>query len=720
MHNRAPKESVEGAFRAQVDRSASWLLSPYEDDQWTVVDIDGANPKCINFMYRMSDGRYLPEWHDFYQSVKEYAWWSRDEVRGYINDSMTHVSRVIALMSVVHSLSYRGVASLNDVRPHHIDRIVERASWGAEGVLEGRSRIIEYLDGVEQEARRAEDCDAPLRDRGLPRYVLPNGKVTDRIATSEVVARANLPDSTIRLNRVIQPIAVAAERAGLRCQGRIDEVAPQRLTETAMTRIIDPLQHIYWLRNVIRAASLPFNPFPDGVYAAVRPYGLPVKRTPTPSPPAALGLLQQAVVWVTAYGTSVLDLEEACHDSRGNPYYYRVAHLNQLSLRIPTSGVAGSPWPCTLRRDSVHDELTLFHVVKYLVSACWIVLATFTGRRLTELDRLKVDALHGSDRDGWWIRCYIAKTLKREEDIPVPNVAARAMELLARLSARARSARSDDHVFYWMSPFSDKDEPDCIQLDPSASLDDFARHVSPAMSARSQEANKGWHWTAHQFRRFFAIMYFYIYEDSSLEVLSHHLRHFSLQMTRVYLTRDPEQVPIWLDAEWAYRGDIARAAVAHERTLGGPMGARLRKVARRFSDVLRRRLSVVSPERVSAHVGKFMHRQGLVLMPKPWVTCSCPSSQAGALSARCRRGVSASACVIGPDTSRAGPDVCANCPWAITSPTSRRRVGETRDKLELAVSMCPDGQTVVDILNRARLAELVSAESAEAMQDGQD
>jgi hypothetical protein len=73
-------------------------------------------------------------------------------------------------------------------------------------------------------------------------------------------------------------------------------------------------------------------------------------------------------------------------------------------------------------------------------------------------------------------------------------------------------------------------------------------------------------------RRFFAVFYFYRFDGATIETLAHHPRHFNLEITRRYVTQDKEVASLWRDVEWGYMGDVARAIVAGERAVGGPMG----------------------------------------------------------------------------------------------------------------------------------------------------
>lgn len=48
-------------------------------------------------------------------------------------------------------------------------------------------------------------------------------------------------------------------------------------------------------------------------------------------------------------------------------------------------------------------------------------------------------------------------------------------------------------------------------------------------------------------------------------MLSHHLRHFSLEMTKRYVTQDSEVAALWTDVEWGYAGEVASCCSHGER-----------------------------------------------------------------------------------------------------------------------------------------------------------
>lgn len=202
------------------------------------------------------------------------------------------------------------------------------------------------------------------------------------------------------------------------------------------------------------------------------------------------------------------------------------------------------------------------------------------------------------------------------------------------------------------------------------------------------------------------MFYFYRFEGATIEVLSHHLRHFDLEMTKRYITQDSEAAALWTDVEWGYTGHMARSIVAGERSVSGAMGERLMKTTRRLIKNLRQKIQVAPVNRLGASLAMLMQRKGLVLTPKPWVTCSCPRTHGAALKAACRRDAPLEANAVGPDFAAAGPTVCCNCQHAIGEGSRQSFVDEESAHLDAAMLSGARAGTFFGNLERARVAEL--------------
>lgn len=615
----------------------------------------------IDFRATLADGRSLVENERLYATVKEYAWWLRDPRYSRIDDPSTHASMVRNLINLAHALTLRNIASFSDLQPYDVDQLVEDCRYGVDAVLKASERVGIYLERL-----ASEEASHSKPFGGLPCHVVPkSGARTTIIDGGQIVVACNLPLSARGLPRVAALIARAGLANGMKINyGKTEgELALlPNVTIQCLQRWLDPLEQIYAMRHRMEAESISFKPFPLGAARVAAVKGIGVGRTPIPPPKLVIQLLEHAVRWI-------FDRSDAL---------FVGAFDRENVLRMAT--------------------------------ACWIIIAAFTARRDGEIDGLQVGCLRGDADTGWWLHVYIEKTLQQKEWIPVPGLVARAVEVLLAISAEARVLSGENKLFQWC-PTGGK----VVTLDVGRHLDDFASLAHLPLHQMHGASPAAWHWHPHQFRRFVAVLYFYRFEGATIEALSHYLRHFSLEMTKRYVTQDPEVAAIWTDVEWGYMGHVIRSIVAGERSVSGAMGERLKKTARRLVDLFRRKLQVPSPERVGASLMLVMQRQGLVLTPKPWVTCSCPRTHDAALKAACRRGRPVDLNAIGPDFAQAGPTACSFCPHAMTEKTRQSVVSAELVHLEAASENGLRVGTLFGALEEARMIDLRQIHDARYM-----
>lgn len=639
-------------------RSAPWLHSPYSDPLWVVSDTwDASRTATIDFNFMLADGRSLTEVERLYATVKEYAFFVRDDRFAAIDDAKTHVTAVRNLMYIAHALTLRRIFSFAHVQPFDLAELIEECRFGADSVVHASERVDEYLQGL------AAANTGPLPEGvehlpfgGLPRQVRPTRGPQNVVSCRDVIRACNLPTGSSQFSGVAVLISRAAKANGLRPhanQPKSDGIRPSKnITVQAMQRWLAPIEQLYTMRRQIDADSIEFKPFPQGSGRVAAVKGIGTERTPTPPPKLALHLLEQSA-------RRLFDQE--------------VDAVSSLD-RVP---------------------------ILRLATASWIIIAAFSARRDEEVDDLRFGCIRGDEVNGCWLHVYIEKTLQRKEWIPIPSLVARAISTLAKISESARIKTGTDQLFQWLSSSGE-----VHRLDVGRHLDDFAAEVNVPLHLVKGKPPSVWHWHPHQFRRFFAILYFYRYEGANIETLSHFLRHFSLEMTKRYVTQDPEVAALWTDVEWGYMGHVARSIVAGERSVSGSAGERLKKLSRRLIDLFRRKLHIVSPDRIGASLTLLMQRHGMVLTPKPWVTCSCPRTVVAASKAACRKQTARESGAMGPDFAHAGPSVCSNCPHAITEGARTGVLDLEVDHLEAAVSSGARTKTMFGELEAARVVEL--------------
>lgn len=642
-----------GSERESIDdrRRAPWLHDPYTAISWTVSDTrDPSRTQVISFDYPLADGRMLHENDRLYATVKEYSWWLRDPRFSRIDDAYTHKNLVRNMLHLAHALSIRGLQSFSQLQPSDIEEFTEECRYGVDAVLRASDRISAYLEQL-----AIENADSPQPYGGLPVYKRPNRRQGSRVWREPIAAKCNLPTSVTVLSRVSGVISRAAVANGFSVKKPLPTELPplENLTSQALHRWLDPLEQLFAMRRRIEAEAILFRPFPYGAARTAAIKGVGTNRTPTPPPRLIIYLLEHSVRWLFDNAPGI------------------------------EKGTAGP------------------QAVQNMAVACWITITAFTARRVEEIDDLRDDCVRGDDVSGWWLQVYIEKTLQRKEWIPVPVMVVRAVDMLRRISETARHESQSDRLFQCVGP----DGKHC-RIAVSRHLDSFAALVNVPPHEPRQAEPVIWHWHPHQFRRFFAVLYFYRYEAGSIEVLSHHLRHFSLEMTRHYVTEDPDVAALWTDTEWGYMGHVARSIVYGERAIAGAAGERLKKTANRLIDVFRRKLRIATPERVGASLTFLMQRQGMVLTPKQWVTCTCPRTRDATSKASCRRAGSADDDEIGPNFAQAGPTICASCPHAMMEGERRSFVDAEVRHLEAAAASRPRANTIFGELEAARVIEV--------------
>jgi hypothetical protein len=172
------------------------------------------------------------------------------------------------------------------------------------------------------------------------------------------------------------------------------------------------------------------------------------------------------------------------------------------------------------------------------MAACMVVIATFSARRKEEIESLRAGCIRFDDENEPWLETYIEKTIRDLDSVPVPQVVARAIEVLEWLSETRRERVGSK----WLFEFDE-----AIECQPQGSkqktrlgapfeayraLDRFSEFVGiPPL-----EDGTRWVPKPHQFRRFFGIVYYNHYRYAHLSALSNFYRHFDPDITRRYIT----------------------------------------------------------------------------------------------------------------------------------------------------------------------------------------
>jgi len=248
--------------------------------------------------------------------------------------------------------------------------------------------------------------------------------------------------------------------------------------------------------------------------------------TPRIPEPLAQHLLASAILWIEEVAPYLRRAIDAVEPWSPSPWDEKVERLRTfVDANTPPAALGMSI-------GSVHD---LVRSARLLMSASLVVIAAFTGFRISEILSIMIDRV----RDRYDGPAVVTKILKTSEMLegaaterPIPDIVAQAIAVATWISAEYRP---DGVTKLFLFP-GQNGEP-CIGGDATwiNRINSFARHVGVPMPASDRDA---WWFTPHQFRRFFALFYVRRFQGS-LDALRHHFRHITEEMVWHY-AQDPD------------------------------------------------------------------------------------------------------------------------------------------------------------------------------------
>ncbi len=161
----------------------------------------------------------------------------------------------------------------------------------------------------------------------------------------------------------------------------------------------------------------------------------------------------------------------------------------------------------------------------FLPTACLMIIFCFTARREHEIEALTAGCCSMTE-NGPVIDMYSGKYLQGYERFPTTQLVVKAVHVLETLSESVRT-ESDPRILQFPT-FGEKDKTQYWSTGKMNAFADFLDLPS--------DQGDAWVFSEHQFRRFFAMMYFYRWDGGDLSALSWHLRHTDFTTTAAYLT----------------------------------------------------------------------------------------------------------------------------------------------------------------------------------------
>jgi integrase len=625
-----------------------WLLSPFESNVWKVSDIDG-KLYLINFDWPLPDGSRLtdPCNRDQLNTIKMYAVEIRTGPCAATDDAYIQQSWVHNLIYTLYWMRRRHIKRFADLNQVDIRLLIDDAKFGAERLVDAAGRLQSFLTSIKSDRRIHE----------LPRRPYGNKKSPRELLTGELLDMADLPRSLMRNERVAWVAARAGEELGffvrITKKKHQSSECPENevLNREPLRKLLRPLDDLYAMRFRIKGDNITFNPFPTGVSRLAAKLGEESGRTPTAPYELVLHLLEHSARWTLNHSADLFRLRKRVHT------YMLTKDRGQQTVRWKRANKAlsSSGQECLVNNVPVSvsrtadDQLHLNTALRYLATACFILIAALTARRKEEILLLEAGCI-SQDREGFWLEVYIAKNLREKGKIPCPELVVHAVRVLELLSAEAR-VRTGSRL---LDQFIGADPSVVLKLG-THELNAFASFVGvPALPDGSI-----WLFSAHQFRRFFAIAYVWRW-GGDLPSLAHHLRHMDLERVRRYLV-ESEAGAIFADTQRYFTYEIMSEVALGKRALGGPTAVSMSKELRHLKDNLAGRTKIIDPDKLRGAVEEWVDKSHLVLRQNPWVYCACSADQP-TTEAACRHGCPGS----GPNLKDASAVTCSNCVFAFT------------------------------------------------------
>lgn len=622
--SKSERHSVDRGCRD--NRVRDWLASSYDDDEWVLRGSVGVKSEVsVSFRVVMPDGRLLIDHPKLYATVKEFAFWIRAANYARMEDERTHASYINASIRICIAIINLGFSSFSELDRSDVNDICEAASQGAANLMGVGERLGSYLAKYETWDHVPDDEKIVRRQWSAENKLT----VVNTFNRKRVLEACNLPTM---LARPTTKREIAAATARLN-DTTIAVVRSRRKYET-ITRptifyVTGTFEALYRLRHHMDAPALMFLPFPEGACAKAEELGSATEVTPIVPPELMMRLLGATIRFLTDRADEIVET-------------HRRAAVNRQS-----AGSYDNDFAVHARREATT-----------LITACFIIIAAFTARRSEEINMMERNCLHVDESGGWWARVYIEKSTREQTWIPVPRIVAVAVGTIKRLSEEG-GENEEGLLFRYYDPVLGRE----VGTWSERKVDAFAELVGAKSYENHEKQADVWPWQPRQFRRFFAVLFFYRYRGKK-ESLAHHLRHFSMATTSGYLRLDPVLDKIWLQEMQQFRRTVVLEIVEGTREFTGPMGKRIKNEAARLRGIFSKSITIV-PERLASMVLKRLDRNNVLLTPWAWATCGCPNSKGGANRAACQRASVQGVTGIGPSMKDAGPSICPSCPWAL-------------------------------------------------------
>jgi integrase len=706
-------DSIPHALLTTGGFRPSWLLDRYEYDEWNVTNIGDQSPKTIVFNVTLAGGAKLSSYPNLYESIKRIAYGVRTGPLAEVESAGAHVVIVNNLITLARWMISNGIERFSMLTKEDRAEYAAAAVYGTQNILNSESLLERHLEALIERCDFQPD-DSENTRRSKSKSVFPVKKVVNtgtRVILDRtcILRDAGLEQVGLGRNGVLSSLLDEAEILcgfnPIRKKKRVsakskDDYDEQPVTEEHLRRFLMSFKYLYTHRRYLEDAPSA-DPFAfTSPRLEAKKLGAAIGRTGTVPVKQATHLIERSIRWILDYSPKILDLKDQADqafDKDGPSSINARAEYLNISQIWPTGPASPFPILAARVRDIESDDessienfsnckgMNLQSATLSLMSACAVVIAAFTARRASEIIGLRVGCVHIDDAGNPWLKCFIHKTTQMESYIPIPEVVIFAVNVLERISERSRNYTGTPYLFQYNVPGTCRTHGISGSNFPNFDIQSHLRKFGYFVDVPRMEDGSLWTFKPHQFRRFFAILYIWIYDKGDWGALQYHLRHFTNEMTRRYVT-ESEIGQIVALANKEHTAEILANAAFGITHLAGVEGERFKNIAQDLRRQMTKSVEVISERKFKQKLEKLVERTGLSLVAFPWGYC-VERKTAQVRVRNCTNTEFA-------DYERANEITCVGCDCNLVTPSAQHFLA-TAIQLHRDVADAPDSPAIL-------------------------
>ncbi|AIY65747.1 site-specific integrase [Pseudoalteromonas piratica] len=183
------------------------------------------------------------------------------------------------------------------------------------------------------------------------------------------------------------------------------------------------------------------------------------------------------------------------------------------------------------------SQMTLDDSVRFLFASTYCLVASLSARRRMELAELEcgcVKGSHGSYELEFHLRKSEFEGKRTKIRRPIPNIVAKAIFILERLHEGLKNIYDKSNKALLFSvPYNAKEYEN--NKPSNHSIDRYIFNYCDYINLEMTAYNRRWYPKSHEFRRFFAIVFFWQFKFANLAAISWMLGHVDIEHTYAYI-----------------------------------------------------------------------------------------------------------------------------------------------------------------------------------------